>query len=403
MRSRRGERGQATADYVAVIALLTVLLTAAAGAAAVGAPGVANAVAGQLRHALCLVGGGNCPSAPRRPCTVASTRDSRRFTVSLGIVRLDEDHVVLRERLSDGTIRLTLSERDGGGVEGGIGAKAKIDLGRRQIGVDAEARGGVQGVLGHGDVFYARGDREADELLRTIERRRPDEVFYEGGVRGLGRARGGAARLLSGRLDGSADEILGVRHDRRSGTLTISLGAGGAGSGLVSMVIGAGAGALDGQVVLGLTLDRHRRPVELSLSARGSVGAGGTLPAAIADALRQAVDPRISAKTGGQRWELGARADLRDPAIAAAWRAFRGAPAGTAAIRELGEQLRSHATVDVRTYRVDGSTTGGGGAVALGIRLGGEYEHAVARAQLLAAATRPPLGLWEARTDCVQA
>ena len=403
MRSTGGERGQATADYVALIALLAMLLTAAAGATAVGAPGVANAVTGQLRRALCIVAGGDCPIAPRRPCTVTSARDGRRLTVSLGIVRLDEDHAVLRERLSDGTIRLTLSERDGGGVEGGIGAKGKIDLGRHAIGVDAEARAGVEGVLGHGSVFYARSEREADELLRAIDRRRADEVFYEGGVRGLGRVVGAGAHLLSGELDGIADAMLGARRDRRSGTTTISLGAGGAGAGLLSFAIGGDAGTLDGQVVLGLTLDRDRHPTELSLSARGAVAAGATLPAGIADALLQAADPRTSATTGGRRWELGAHADLRDPDVAAAWRAFRSAPASAAAVRALGEQLRSHATVDVRSYSVTGSSTGAAGTLALGIRLGGEYEHATTRARLLAAATRPPFGLWESRLDCLGA
>jgi hypothetical protein len=406
MRFLRAECGQATADYVALIVLLAVLLAAAAGITATGAPGAVNAVLGQLRRALCLVGGGDCPLAPRLPCTVASTRDAHHVAVNLGIVRLDEDTVVLRERLSDGTVRLTVSHRDGGGVEGGVGGKGKIDARGHEIGFEVEARGGIEGVLGHGEVYYARTEREADKLLDAIRGGggpRASEVFFAGGVRALGRVDGRGAHVLTGRLDALADATLGLRHDRRNGQDTISLGAGSSGMGLVSAAIGSDAGALDGQVVLGLALDRHHRPVELTVSATGRVADGAMLPAGIADALRQAADPRTSSSTGGRRWEFGARVDLHDPAVAGAWKAFRRSPTSTAAIRALGEQLRTHASLDVRSYRLDGSFTGISGSVALGIKIGGEYEHTTNHAQLMAAVTRPPLGLWEARVDCVRA
>ena len=168
MRILRTERGQATVDYVALIGLLALLLAAAATVTAVAAPGIANAVVGQLRRALCIVSGGDCPPSPRRPCTLASTRDARHAGAVIGVVRLDDDTAVLRERLSDGTIRLTVSSRDGGGVEGGVGAKAKVEVHGHEIGFAREARAGVEGVLGHGSVYYARSDREADALLQAL-------------------------------------------------------------------------------------------------------------------------------------------------------------------------------------------------------------------------------------------
>jgi hypothetical protein len=408
MRSAHAEDGQATTDYVAIVALLAVLLVVAAGLAGVGAPGIVNAVVGQLRHALCVVAGGSCPAGPRRPCTVASTRDARHIAVNLGIVRLDDDRVVLRERLSDGSFRLTVSTREGAGVEVAVGggAQLKTDRRGRPIGLDRELHAGGQGVFGHGAVYYARSEREADDLLQALRRGhapRASEVFYEGGVRGLARAELSGARALNGQLEGVGDAMLGARQDRRSGTLTISLAAGGAGAGLASIAVGGDAGALDGQAVLGLTLDRHRRPVELSLSAEGTAAAGDSLPVGIAQALLAVPDANASSRSSGRRWELGARVDLRDPAVAAAWQAFRRAPASPAAIRALGEQLRARATVDVRDYRLDSSATGGGARLALGLKLGGEYEHATDRARLLAAATRPPWGLWEPRVDCVVA
>jgi hypothetical protein len=57
--------------------------------------------------------------------------------------------------------------------------------------------------------------------------------------------------------------------------------------------------------------------------------------------------------------------------------------------------------MDVRSYRLDSSSDGVAVAAALGLRLGGELEHTIDRSKLLAAATRPPFGLWEARVDCV--
>jgi hypothetical protein len=400
----RADDGQATTDYVALLALLALLTAVAAGLAGAGAPGIVNAVVGQLRHALCVVGGGSCPIAPRLPCTLASTRDAHHIAVNLAVVRLDDDRTVLRERLSDGTVRLTVTRRDGGGAELGIGGHAKVTAWGRSLGVEGEARAGVQGVLGHGEVYDARDDRAADALLRALrEGGRPaaSEVFVDGGFRGLGRVAGNIGfKEIGGQLDGVGNAMLGARRDRRNGRLTISLSAGAAGSGLASLIIGGAAGVLDGQAVLGLTLDRGGRPAELTLNATGRTAAGATLPDGIAAAVQQALPPSAS-HTGGRRWEMGSRVDLHDPAVAAAWRAFRASPTSVAATRRLGEQLRSHATVDVRTYALSSSSSGAGAAVALGIKLGGEFDHTIDRARLLTAVRRPPWGLWEQRLDCV--
>jgi hypothetical protein len=203
----RQERGQATIDYLALIAALVVLLASAAALATGGAPGVANAVLGQVRHALCIVTGSACAAQRRLPCVVASERDGRHVAVNVLLVRLDGDRWVLREKMSDRTVRLTLGHRGGGGIELGIGARLKAALRGRTVGFDDEARAGLEGVLGYGEVFVARNDREADEILRSIRRRvplvgggggpEPSERFVEGGARGLGRI--GVGSMLAGR------------------------------------------------------------------------------------------------------------------------------------------------------------------------------------------------------------
>src|SRR4051812_14509706 len=91
------QRGQATVDYVAIVAVLAIVFTIALASAAIGAPGIVNAVAGQFRHALCLVGGGSCPDLRSQPCTVATSRTQRHFALTAILLRYDNDKIVLRE------------------------------------------------------------------------------------------------------------------------------------------------------------------------------------------------------------------------------------------------------------------------------------------------------------------
>ena len=117
----RSTSGQATIDYVALVAVLAIVFGLALAVAADGAPGIVNAVSGQIRHALCVVGGGPCTHPRSKPCTVASTRDLHHFAVNLLVVRLDHDRYVLREQMSDGTVRLTVARSGALGAEAGVG------------------------------------------------------------------------------------------------------------------------------------------------------------------------------------------------------------------------------------------------------------------------------------------
>ena len=187
----RSSRGQAAVDYVALVAVLAALLTAALALAGGAGPGVVNAVAGQIRHALCVVTGGWCPDPSSRPCTVASTRDARHFAVNLVLVRIDHDRYVLREELSDGAVRLTVARSGGLGAEAGVGARATVTVEGRPVGAAEVLRAGAQVVAGVGRVYVARDGREADAFMRAI-RDGDDppvaarEIVYEGGARGLG-------------------------------------------------------------------------------------------------------------------------------------------------------------------------------------------------------------------------
>jgi hypothetical protein len=404
------ERGQATIDYVALIAALAIVLAAAAALATGGASGVANAVVGQVRHALCIVTGSACLADRRLPCVVASRRDARHVDGTIGIIRLDGDRYVQRERLSDGTVRLTLAHRVGGGVEVGIGGRLKIHIGKKILGIDDEARGGAEGVLGYGEVYLARDDAEADEIMQALRRRlpliggddlHPTQTFFEGGGRGLGRVGlGGSAAGAS--LEGLAENILGARRDERTHDVTITFNAGGSGWGVLSVLLAGPSGSFDRQLSFGLTLDADQRPIELSVMATGTLAAGATLPTGLAEHLGLS-DNDAQTSLSGRRWELAARLDLTDPDIAAAWSAFRHDPSNPDTVRALGATLAARANLDARTYEVHSESSGAAAGIAFGVRIGGEYDHEVDLSRLLSASTRPPGGTWERRTDCVAA
>lgn len=398
----RSERGQASVDYVALTAVLGLALGAALGLATGGAAGVVNAVVGQLRHALCIVGGGPCSDPRARACTVASKRDAHHVAVNIALVRADHDRYVLRERMSDGTVRLTVGRSSAAGVEVGLGGAAKVAFRGRRIGVSDEARAGAQGVLGSGQVFVARDAREADAFMQAIGAGRAPaaarEVFVDGGVRGLGRI-GVGSSAAGASLDGLSGAMIGARRDRRTGETTFVLGQAGSQWGALAVALGGPVALSDRATTLGLLVDRQRRARELSISSSGTLAGGATLPQPLARILGHRQDS--ASRATGRRWEISARLDLLDPAVAAAWARFRRDPASGAAVRAMGEAIAGRAQLDVRAYRAVSSTTGVGAGVSLGIRLGGELEHTIDDSTLLAAASRPPGGLWEPRVDCV--
>ena len=398
----RSTEGQATIDYVALVAVLAIVFGLAVGAAPAGAAGIVNAVAGQMRYALCLVGGGPCTSPRSKPCVVATSRDLHHFAVKVFLVRIDHDRSVLREVMSDGTVRLTVVRSGALGATAGVGTTARVSVDGRPIGAQDELEAAVQGSLGRGRVYVARDEREANAFMHAIRDGRapahPREVLYEGGARGLAEA-----GIASAWVEGVSGTTLGVRRDRSTGETTVTVNAGASGWGAVTTALGGPAGAADRATTLGLTLDRDRRATELSLSAGGTIAAGAGLPFGLQRALRATKGGASLGELEGRRWEFAARLDLRDPQVQAIWARFRRNPTSASAIRALGETLRDRAYLDLRAYRTGSTARGGAAGISGGVRLGGEYDHVTDAARLLSASSRPPAGLWERRLDCVPA
>ena len=98
--------GQASAEYVALLAVVGAFV---AGAAAVGSPpALAHKLADALRHGICRVAGGVCTpdqarAAGLEPCLVQARTDRQRLGGRLLVVRLGRGDALLVERRSDGS------------------------------------------------------------------------------------------------------------------------------------------------------------------------------------------------------------------------------------------------------------------------------------------------------------
>src|SRR3954447_2070414 len=142
-------RGQASVDYVALVALVALVLGAAAALAA--ATGIGESVGAAMRRALCgdtggvaarrralcVATGGSCGA---HSCVVASRREVSSGEFDVGVARVGTEETILREERADGTVALTLIRARAGGPQTGIGAQAQLGIGEHEFAVGAEAR-----------------------------------------------------------------------------------------------------------------------------------------------------------------------------------------------------------------------------------------------------------------------
>lgn len=420
------DRGQSTLEYVALLGVLAVLITAA-GAAAM-APTYLNATIGGFQRALCIVTGRECRSLEQQACVVRSNSEGRKLSASIVFVRLEDGRLLLQERLSDGRIRITVSASNGAGGEVGAGASVGMNLKGVRLDASVEANAALFGLYGRGKTYLARDAGEAQRLVRAIEAgdaREPDITFHEGGLRGDASATAGAGVGIGGTVggkDGGEDDAEGAQRagaevetspvaqaeaelgatltralgrsvDRRTGETTWYLRADNEVTASASAsIVGVGKAGADATALangtLRVTTDKRGRVV--SVGALGTYGAGA--------GYKVSGGPEGSA--GGRRHEIEVTADPDDPAILAALGEMRRSP-GAASLRALTSAVYERGRVDRRTYEVGGDTQGANGSIALGAKVGAGYEQTTSHARLVDAQSRPPGGVWEQRFDCV--
>lgn len=416
-RSRlEGDRGQASVEHAALVALIALLLVA--GGALAWAPSIYNGVHSGLRRALCVASGEGCAGFHRQqPCLIARDEQTHSSGASFLLFRVGGSESLVVERRSDGTVAITaLRDLEAGvglsvGGRFGLGRRAAgdgdlVDADRRGGGVALEATAGVEARLrgGWGDTWELP-DRAAGErfLRRYVAWRRAGLPGGDERVarRGVGpprteRVRIGADGTLTGAVSGplgveaSGTAIAGLRgegsRDRRSGRTTVSLAlpasVAGQLAGPLSLKLGGG---LRVEPAVTLVLDRDLRPRELRLVGQ-AIGDSGT-----------------------RRRDYQLRLDLTRPELAAELRALvgalvRGRPAGAArAAGALGRRAREEGWVDEREYRTTTTADGFEGELALGLRVGFRDQELRSLSRLVAARTLPPGGVWEARPDCAVA
>src|SRR5215207_11499654 len=118
--------GQASAEYVA---LLAVVCAVVAGAAAVGSvPPIAAHVAGAVRHGICLVAGGICTPREARaaglaPCLIEARAKRERLGGRVLVVRLGRGDALLVERRSDGSASVSFSDSGSAGAAVALGLR----------------------------------------------------------------------------------------------------------------------------------------------------------------------------------------------------------------------------------------------------------------------------------------
>ena len=424
MRRRDDACGQATSEYVALVALVAVVLALAAGLVSGGVGG--ELLAG-MRRALCQLSAGACarPAATAdvlAPCPVERTTSGESLAGAFELVRLGGGATLSAARGSDGRVTVTLASTLDGGGEVALGAR--LALGGRGRDGSASARMVQEGVSSRSwtlpSAAAARGFVErygskatlvgkAVDVVRSgcsilcdalgwrphAELPPPDERYLGGGA-----AATVAAALGPVAVDAANGSLLGVRL-RRDGSSTWLMqldAAAGAQLGLGAATAGAGS---QRQWVAAYTFDRQRRPVALTLekAARSEAVASVGGRRGLAAARLGAGDALVT--------ETEATLDLADAPNRAAAAAFAAALREPAAVRRLrdsaaalGRRIAAAGVVDRRTYALSRADAELGVRVALGAQLGGALARTRERMRLLSAETRLPGLPFLPRDDC---
>lgn len=413
MRLLRDRRGQASLEYLALVALVVVVIT---GAAALTSGGLGTEVAYGVRRGLCAVSGTKCPPHPRDvadlpPCPVGRSSQTEDFNVSVAFVRLGGGLGVLEERTSDGHVTVTFTNSGSAGLTAGVGAH--FAMGQVRVGAVAGGDIGVTFSAGRSwtfasqkaaDVFvhhYGSDQTMAGRLGNDARRAclpcqivgwepdtppPPDAVFLEGGPRAGLRVVAGAGVHLA--LRGTLESVLGRRQGREGTTWYVRLDAAAAGRFFVGLGLGATAGA---SAFAELSSDRSGHPQKLvvRLARRWST------QSAPRRAPGSARPPKF-AGSGGLT-EVETSLDLGDPSNRAAALGFLdgGGPP------RLLARMRDHGVSTTRSYRLQDTHDGVEGAVGVGAVAGGGYTSDSQGLELTGVSTRlPGLGFLP-RVDCL--
>lgn len=364
MRTRiAGERGQTSSEYVGLVVLATVLVVAFVARG----PAVGGQVAGGIQELICKFVGQGCRAParsyePQEPCKQAANEVNASIGATVYSVKLGGEFVSTKERMSDGTWRVTLKAggKLGAELELGESAHAGRQGGKAGEGLDAKLSGTLNGAAAN--VYEFRSEREADAFVDSVAREAarlaasaldpthgllsglanlllphepfrppaPKETFFEGGGGFDASAAGGSGAYAKGSLGGKA--LLGVKLDHASGEQTWYFKVGGQGKGEAGVLFGPGAtGGVEGEGVISVKVDKDGNARTLTLESTHPVRGGLNLLGKADDlsSLTKALKEVSVGGSGetGRTVALSAQLDLGD---------LENARAAAAMLRSLG-------------------------------------------------------------------
>jgi len=434
---RSSSSGQASADYVALLAVVALVLGAAV--ATVGSPpALASAVSGAVRHGICLVAGGVCTAREARaaglaPCLVHARGERERLAAKALVVRLERGDALLVERRSDGSATVSFLDGWRGGATAGIGLKLPW-------GSPGSISGSAGAQFTGGRTWAFASAAAAARFVRRWKRRESFRGEATGLARGLCRLcarapappppqatyrEGGAYGEVSGELglrlprlrksprlaiDGDADVVAGRRISGRRTTLYLRVDY--ASSARLGAVIGAVSAAQQVAPALEVSLEAGRA---VELRVHGAAAMRGQLDLLGATTSLSGLAKRLRSATGGGRGgegtgmgvEAAVSLDLtdqrnRDAAVGVLeLLGMRARPSSwDERIRALGQRLDADGAVDVGVFRVGASERETEFEGAFGGELGGRWSRSVETRELIEAWSLRRGGALSEREDC---
>lgn len=412
--------GQASLDYVAILALAGVALLAGSGVAMARGGDLASAVRSQMARALCVVTAGDC-ERDLAPCVTASRSEKHSVGVTVLLVRLDKERAVIVDERSDGTFEVTLVGSGDSytvGLDLGVGVGGSIALGGRTLAVGAELRAAALAREGHAKTWFVRSAAEKDALVRKLARKtvgvlperidgadlpEPDMTTYEHGT-DVSLDTSGSVGPGSGAFGLGATDLDGARKDLRTGNEIVYMKRSDALSGMLSGAGASAKGGKDDATAWSYEQTPDGRLVDLMILQSGEYRGSFSLPPIASRAAGYLGVPSKHAR----RYETEIHLDLTEPENLRAAQGFvdavRGSRRFEGALQLASDALRrridAHATVHTRVYGLDTTTKGGELFGGIGAKVRGKAQQEIHTAKLLAATTRGPDGSWQLRTDC---
>jgi hypothetical protein len=370
---REAERGQASAEYVGVLALAALAFVGAG--AMVGLGEVPAAVASTVRTGICLVAGDICRDSDARaaglqPCTIGDHSEGGGTTLSVGWLRVGGADGLLVAQRSDGSVVITKSKESRAGAGAGVGFEAT------PLGVDVGVYGALDFTITHGAAWEFPDAASAARFIADADDVPPTWKFGAMGGDVSGEVSAALKGIRFAGVHAGAGMAAGARYGRGQTTLYmrghLNTGANMWAPGSETAVTGPG-----GEVMIELTV------------------AG--------DDVREIAFRTASSRAGGsQVIDTVARLDLRDPRNRAAAESVlvNGVPAPPRLLALMRYTVQ-HGTVERAVYDVRDSSSSFALAVKLVAELGLEDKDVDIERQLIAASAWTHGSQERLREDCV--